>query len=92
MQAEQWFLKTDKQVNDLYQKVMSKLDKKQKNALEEAQQAWIAYRKKESAASAMIPDYGGSAYNMDYMATSAELNEERVKVLEKFLKSLTVKP
>jgi len=90
MQAEQWFLKTNKQVDSLYQKILVKLDVKQKKIFKESQEAWIQYREKDADAQADALAGGGSIYTTYYLGNKAELNEERIKALEKFLKSLTV--
>ncbi len=83
-QAERDAAKADKELNQVYKKVLAGQDADGAKLLKESQRAWIAYRDAE-AKFAADEARGGSMAPMLYSGTLATLTEERVKRLKQSL-------
>ena len=79
--AEREAAKADKELNQVYRKVLGSLDSEGAKLLKESQRAWIAYRDAE-AKFAADEARGGSMAPMIYSGTLATLTKERVKRLK----------
>ena len=79
--AEREAAKADKELNQVYRKVLGSLDAEGAKLLKESQRAWIAYRDAE-AKFAADEARGGSMAPMLYSGTLATLTKERVKRLK----------
>jgi len=86
------FLKADKALNDVYQKLIKKSagDKTYIKELRKAQRAWIKFRDAEldamfSCAEEDIKLCWGSMVGMLYPSAKAEITEERTKKLQHYI-------
>lgn len=73
-----------KKINNVYGDLRAKLDEKQKSKLKEIQLAWIKFRDLECKFTASGVE-GGSAYPMVHDACLAEMTQQRIKQLSRFL-------
>jgi len=76
--------KADKELNQVYKKVLATLDDEGAKLLKVSQRAWIAYRDAE-AASAADEARGGSMAPMLYSGTVGRLTEQRTQLLKERL-------
>jgi len=84
-QAEAEAAAADKQLNGVYQKLLTRLDDGEaKSLLKAAQRAWLVYRDAEASYSA-DEMRGGSGARLLYAATLSRLTKERTKVLREEL-------
>lgn len=79
------FAKADKELNEVYAKVLGVLDDGSKEKLKKAQRAWVAYRDAEADFSADAEARGGSMWPMIHEGTRARLTKERVRSLRELL-------
>jgi uncharacterized protein YecT (DUF1311 family) len=79
------FAKADKELNEVYAKVLGVLDDGSKEKLKKSQRAWVAYRDAEADFSADAEARGGSMWPMIHEGTRARLTQERVKSLRELL-------
>lgn len=78
----QRFEKADKELGEIYTKLIDSLDDEGKSKLRAAQEAWRKYRDLEAVY--FSDDYrGGSAEPMLYYGTKADLTEQRIMTLKK---------
>lgn len=79
------FAKADKELNEVYAKVLGVLDDGSKEKLKKSQRAWVAYRDAEADFSADAEARGGSMWPLVHEGTRARLTKERVKRLKELL-------
>ncbi len=79
------FAKADKELNEVYAKVLGLLDDGSKEKLKTSQRAWVAYRDAEADFSADAEARGGSMWPLIHEGTRARLTKERVKRLKELL-------
>lgn len=79
------FAKADKELNEVYAKVLGVLDEGSKEKLKKSQRAWVAYRDAEADFSADAEARGGSMWPLIHEGTRARLTMERVKRLKELL-------
>ena len=79
------FAKADKELNEVYAKVLGVLDDGSKEKLKKSQRAWVAYRDAEADFSADAEARGGSMWPMIHEGTRARLTKERVRSLKELL-------
>lgn len=75
----------DAKLNKLYKQLAAKAEGKEKDALRDAQRAWIAYRDKECEYET-IGEEGGSIRPMEISICVADKTNARSKEFEAFLK------
>ena len=85
-QAQAKFDKADKELNDVYQKVLKQLgdDAITKQKFIAAQKAWIKFRDAEAELAA-DSERGGSLENMMYSNSETETTKARIVELKKYL-------
>lgn len=79
------FARSDKELNEVYAKVLGVLDDGSKEKLRKSQRAWVAYRDAEADFSADAEARGGSMWPMIHEGTRARLTRERVRSLRELL-------
>ena len=79
------FAMADKELNEVYAKVLGVLDDGSKEKLKKSQRAWVAYRDAEADFSADAEARGGSMWPMIHEGTRARLTKERVRSLKELL-------
>jgi uncharacterized protein YecT (DUF1311 family) len=79
------FAKADKELNEVYAKVLGVLDDGSKEKLKKSQRAWVVYRDAEADFSADAEARGGSMWPLIHEGTRARLTTERVKSLKELL-------
>ena len=79
------FAMADKELNEVYAKVLGVLDDGSKEKLKKSQRAWVAYRDAEADFSADAEARGGSMWPLIHEGTRARLTKERVKSLRELL-------
>lgn len=79
------FAKADKELNEVYGKVLGVLDDGSKEKLKKSQRAWVAYRDAEADFSADAEARGGSMWPLVHEGTRARLTKERVRSLRELL-------
>lgn len=79
------FAKADKELNEVYAKVLGVLDDTSKEKLKKSQRAWVAYRDAEADFSADAEARGGSMWPLVHEGTRARLTKERVRSLKELL-------
>ena len=84
-EAAESFKKADKELNEVYAKVLANLDDEAKENLKKAQRAWIAWRDAEAAFRADPEARGGSMWPLVHEGTRSRLTKERVKGLKELL-------
>ena len=85
-QAREDFSKADKELNQVYQQLLSKIDKESQEKLKIAQRHWVAFRDSQAELVADFEARGGSMLPMLYEAERSSITEARTKDLKKFLK------
>ena len=75
----------DTKLNKLYKQLTAKSEGKEKDALRDAQRAWVAYRDKECDYET-IGEEGGSIRPMEISICVADKTNARIKEFEGFLK------
>ncbi|WP_193213844.1 lysozyme inhibitor LprI family protein [Luteolibacter marinus] len=79
------FEKADKELNQVYVKVMRELDDESKQRLKVAQRAWVAFRDAEATFRADAEARGGSMWPMIHEGIRGRLTAQRVKSLKELL-------
>lgn len=79
------FAKADKELNEVYAKVLGVLDEEAKERLKKSQRAWIAFRDAEAAFRADAEARGGSMWPLVHEGIRGTLTKERVKMLREYL-------
>ena len=80
--AQKQFLIADKELNDIYKKVMPKLDSKQKLVLIQSQRKWLAFREEYSKIYSLI--YAGGSMSLSaVLKCKVEATRSRVDELRK---------
>ncbi len=74
----------DAKLNQLYKQLAAKAEGDEKNALRDAQRAWVAYRDKECLYETAGSE-GGSIRAMEESECATALTNARIKDFEKFL-------
>ena len=80
------FEKTDIELDLVYKKLISKIDKKSQAKLKTAQKAWIVFRDADAEMIADLDARGGSMAPMIYYGRKAELTKARTDQLKNILK------
>jgi len=78
------FTKADNELNQVYKKLVKKLDKKEKNLLITAQKNWIKFRDSKCEFEKQQYD-GGSIQPLIYYTCLAECSEDRTEDLKRNL-------
>lgn len=85
-QAAERYKKWDLELNEIYGVLKKQLSTEQLNKLKEEQRNWIKHRD-EVAKEASLKYKGGSMESLEYVATQANLTQERCyELVEKYLK------
>jgi uncharacterized protein YecT (DUF1311 family) len=84
-EAAEIFKKADKELNEVYAKVLANLDDAAKENLKKAQRAWVAWRDAEAAFRADAEARGGSMWPLVHEGIRSRLTKERVKSLKELL-------
>lgn len=84
-QAAAEFTKADKELNEVYAKVLANLDDQAKENLKKSQRAWVAWRDAEAAFRADAEARGGSMWPLIHEGFRSRLTKERVKGLKELL-------
>lgn len=79
------FAKADKELNEVYAKVIGVLDDQAKEMLKRSQRAWVAFRDAEAAFQADAEARGGSMWPLVHEGVRGKLTRERVKALREYL-------
>ncbi len=79
------FTKADKELNEVYAKVLANLDDEAKERLKKSQRAWVAFRDAEAAFRADAEARGGSMWPLIHEGVRSRLTKERVKGLKELL-------
>jgi len=85
--AQDSYKKSDAELNKVYKQLISIISKEQKDALIDAQLAWIKFRDANSACWAS-PNKGGSIYPLIYFGRMKEMTEARTAELRELIKEL----
>lgn len=85
--AQDSYKKSDAELNKVYKQLISNISKEQKDALIDAQLAWIKFRDANSACWAS-PNKGGSIYPLIYYGRMKEMTEARTAELRELMKEL----
>ncbi|MGV8125238.1 MAG: lysozyme inhibitor LprI family protein [Candidatus Xenobiia bacterium LiM19] len=85
--AQDRYKKSDAELNNVYKQLISRVAKEQKNALIDAQLAWIKFRDANSACWAS-PNKGGSIYPLIYFGRMKKMTEARTAELRELMKEL----
>lgn len=84
-EAAESFKKADKELNEVYAKVVANLDDQAKENLKKSQRAWVAWRDAEAAFRADAEARGGSMWPLIHEGIRSRLTKERVKGLKELL-------
>ena len=84
-EAAESFKKADKELNEVYAKVLANLDDQAKENLKKSQRAWVAWRDAEAAFRADAEARGGSMWPLVHEGIRSRLTKERVKSLKELL-------
>ncbi|HEY1123645.1 MAG TPA: lysozyme inhibitor LprI family protein [Haloferula sp.] len=84
-EAAESFKKADKELNEVYAKVLANLDDEAKENLKKSQRAWVAWRDAEAAFRADAEARGGSMWPLIHEGVRGRLTKERVKSLKELL-------
>ena len=79
------FTKADKELNEVYAKVLEVLDDMTKEKLKRSQRAWVVFRDAEAEFRADAEARGGSVYPLIHEGVRSKLTKERVKALKEYL-------
>ena len=83
--AAENFKKADKELNEVYAKVLANLDDAAKENLKKSQRAWVAWRDAEAVFRADAEARGGSMWPLVHEGIRSRLTKERVKGLKELL-------
>lgn len=75
----------DKELNDIYKELMSKLNENEKNNLRKEQRKWIKHRDAEASKEVEELGIGGSMASMMYSSSLTYLTKKRVEELKVLL-------
>ena len=84
-EAAESFKKADKELNEVYAKVLANLDEEAKENLKKSQRAWVAWRDAEAAFRADAEARSGSMWPLIHEGVRGQLTKERVKSLKELL-------
>lgn len=84
-QAADEFTKADKELNEVYAKVLDVLDDTAKERLKISQRAWVVFRDSEAQFRADAEARGGSMWPLVHESVRSKLTKERVKALKEYL-------
>lgn len=84
-QAAEEFKKADKELNQIYAKVLGVLDDEAKERLKKSQRAWLAFRDAEADFRADAEARGGSMWPMIHEGVRGALTKDRVAALREYL-------
>jgi len=84
-EAAENFKKADKELNEVYAKVLANLDDEAKENLKRAQRAWVVWRDAEAIFRADAEARGGSMWPLVHEGIRSRLTKERVKGLKELL-------
>ena len=84
-EASAEFTKADKELTEVYTKVLGVLDDAAKEKLKKSQRAWVAYRDADAEFHADAEARGGSMWPLIYEGTRGSLTKARVKALREYL-------
>jgi len=84
-EAAKAFKKADKELNEVYAKVVGVLDDGAKEKLKKSQRAWVAFRDAEADFRADAEARGGSMWPLVHEGVRSRLTQERVKALRELL-------
>ena len=79
------FTKADKELNQIYAKVLEVLDDVAKEKLKRSQRAWVVFRDAEAEFRADAEARGGSMWPVIHEGVRSSLTKERVKALKEYL-------
>jgi uncharacterized protein YecT (DUF1311 family) len=79
------FTKADKELNEVYAKVLDVLDDMAKEKLKRSQRAWVVFRDAEADFRADAEARGGSLLPLVHEGVRSRLTKERVKALKEYL-------
>jgi uncharacterized protein YecT (DUF1311 family) len=79
------FAKADKELNEVYAKVIGVLDEQAKEMLKRSQRAWVSFRDAEAGFRADAEARGGSMWPLVHESVRGKLTRERVKSLREYL-------
>jgi uncharacterized protein YecT (DUF1311 family) len=85
--AKAQYEKADKELNKIYQLVLTKLVKSEKEKVKNAEITWIKYRDAECEAEAKVWE-GGSIVGLIKGECLTKLTKQRIQVLQEFYDSL----
>lgn len=83
--ASEGFKKADKELNEVYAKVLGVLDDGAKERLKKSQRAWVAFRDAEADFRADAEARGGSMWPLVHEGIRGTLTKDRVKALREYL-------
>jgi len=81
-QAAADYEKADAELNRVYKKLMTTLDKDGQAKLKTAQRAWLAYRDVQAEFDADNQARGGSMYGLIYYTALEQFTKDRIKQLK----------
>ncbi|QJE96197.1 lysozyme inhibitor LprI family protein [Luteolibacter luteus] len=84
-QAAEAFKKADKELNEVYAKVIGVLDDEAKERLKKSQRAWVAFRDAEAEFRADAEARGGSMWPLVHEGVRGKLTKDRVAALREYL-------
>ena len=79
------FTKADKELNEVYAKVLEVLDDMSKEKLKRSQRAWVVFRDAEADFRADAEARGGSMWPLVHESVRGSLTKDRVKALKQYL-------
>ncbi|NBV85240.1 MAG: DUF1311 domain-containing protein [Verrucomicrobia bacterium] len=86
--ADVEYKKADKELNEIYQKIIKRVQPSSKQDLIESQRAWLTFRNLDAKVRAGISSQGGSSYSTDYIAILTDLTNQRIASLKSMLIAL----
>ena len=84
--AREDFAEADKELNKVYQQLLSKIDKESQGKLKIAQRNWIAFRDSQADLFADFAARGGTMFPTLYQSERASITTTRTEELKKLLK------
>lgn len=84
-QAAAEFAKADKELNEVYAKVLGVLDDEAKEKLKKSQRFWVAFRDAEADFRADAEARGGSMWPLVHEDIRGTLTKQRIKALRDYL-------
>lgn len=85
LQAGEEFKKADKELNEVYAKVLGVLDDEAKERLKKSQRAWLAFRDAEADFRADAEARGGSMWPLIHEGIRGKLTKDRAAALREYL-------